>query len=703
MSKNFKIGTDEIVFDGPVVEYNELKLFSDNTLSVLSRKYIKDIAGIDDADEASDLIQPVSNQFIHEYYMSFDEYFLNKGMFDFSEDSLDNSPKIDWALEPMVSSIYEYSQDINEINGKKREEIANREIRKESRSRVIGGGFGLGGAIQGMVTAGAINTVTGLAHDVFNVVGDAASTYSAYSKKHKRLDVFKKEFISSLLESSHRIFSIINEQLGTSIAFDTRKAENITNNVCTGKIKDNIAAQALKAAILADPYYGKAYVVFAEKFPSVETDLTSIAKFFHTDLGEDYTIFDYVFSTKDNRKLAGAFLQRIDEQIDAVTYEGCSSIFYHFDTLISKRCLVFTQLYLNYLKQEISKNPQDLNDEITEFKQYALQKFESLRKDIIGYCQVSGFQIGKMSLEEVPSELTIYLAVKSIQTEADFIYYGDIVPSEPLESYCKEENSKAISALDSQIYLFMYNGYDDSLNCIFCDKGIGGLGSTRFTHQFIPFDEIDNIWFKSMLGSKTLRINGKLTVGGNLVHSDFDNCAPVIKHVLKTLTGKDTSSSFFNSDSDNKGDNTEGTASGLISSVKSASMSAFNKVAEVGTKASETIKNNDDNQESNNSAFSSFTSSIISASKSAFNKASETGTKATESLLTTKNKVNDVVSNTNNEEVLCPNCGATISKGKKFCGNCGTKIVMDLKRTCPSCGAEIAEGKKFCGMCGTKL
>ncbi len=49
----------------------------------------------------------------------------------------------------------------------------------------------------------------------------------------------------------------------------------------------------------------------------------------------------------------------------------------------------------------------------------------------------------------------------------------------------------------------------------------------------------------------------------------------------------------------------------------------------------------------------------------------------------------------------CPNCGAEVEDGMKFCGECGTKIPQE--KICPSCGAANPLTTKFCGECGTKL
>lgn len=45
-------------------------------------------------------------------------------------------------------------------------------------------------------------------------------------------------------------------------------------------------------------------------------------------------------------------------------------------------------------------------------------------------------------------------------------------------------------------------------------------------------------------------------------------------------------------------------------------------------------------------------------------------------------------------------CNNELSQGAKFCGKCGTKVV--IQRHCAQCGSLLAFDEMFCTECGTK-
>ena len=49
--------------------------------------------------------------------------------------------------------------------------------------------------------------------------------------------------------------------------------------------------------------------------------------------------------------------------------------------------------------------------------------------------------------------------------------------------------------------------------------------------------------------------------------------------------------------------------------------------------------------------------------------------------------------------MICPNCSSQNEAGRKFCGECGTRLAV----ACANCGTANAPGTRFCGECGNAL
>ena len=105
-----------------------------------------------------------------------------------------------------------------------------------------------------------------------------------------------------------------------------------------------------------------------------------------------------------------------------------------------------------------------------------------------------------------------------------------------------------------------------------------------------------------------------------------------------------------------------------------------------------------DMREKDGTVAQNLTDSIMNASQTALNKVASTKASETIAVASEEAKKRAAAARA---AAACPNCGAAVGKGKKFCPECGA--ALKVAKTCPSCGAELVEGKKFCGQCGTKV
>lgn len=85
-----------------------------------------------------------------------------------------------------IDAVIQHLYDIyNTIEEELHSEEERRAYRKANRDQFIGGGFGMSGAIKGTVKAGALNATTGIAHSVFNAIGNSIDRSNARQKKLK--------------------------------------------------------------------------------------------------------------------------------------------------------------------------------------------------------------------------------------------------------------------------------------------------------------------------------------------------------------------------------------------------------------------------------------------------------------------------------------------------------------------------------------
>lgn len=93
-----------------------------------------------------------------------------------------------------------------------------RQLRKDSRGRVVGGGFGLQGAINGMVTAGMMNAASGALHSGANFIGNIRTHY----KTRKALEEAyqSEDFQTLMLQTLSTCVHLIGIGVVCAMGFD---------------------------------------------------------------------------------------------------------------------------------------------------------------------------------------------------------------------------------------------------------------------------------------------------------------------------------------------------------------------------------------------------------------------------------------------------------------------------------------------------
>lgn len=113
---------------------------------------------------------------------TFFQNFLEKnGIFQYQEKQI--SPYTRKYVGRWINVFNEALVAYQRITGKTQKMRQYRELRKDSRLQLVGGGFGVSGAIKGVATAGAINFATGSLHSLANSIGNAMSEAEAQRKK----------------------------------------------------------------------------------------------------------------------------------------------------------------------------------------------------------------------------------------------------------------------------------------------------------------------------------------------------------------------------------------------------------------------------------------------------------------------------------------------------------------------------------------
>lgn len=163
------------------------------------------------------------------------------------------------------TNFYEIREKFKELVEYKEAKKEHRSIRKAGRGKVIGGGFGVGGAVKGMAMAGTANMATGMLHSFVNALGNAATSGEVSSMKNK---IFKDPDMRRTLCLSvyydvfclHRavVECIADDELSLAAELYTNRereeALTIYNNITDGSVSDNDLRRAIVDILINDPF-----------------------------------------------------------------------------------------------------------------------------------------------------------------------------------------------------------------------------------------------------------------------------------------------------------------------------------------------------------------------------------------------------------------------------------------------------------------
>ena len=233
-----------------------------------------------------------------------EELFLNNYYLE-----LQNNYSFDEVAEQVKEAYYEIVMDKESLD-------AYRVARRQSRSRLVGGGFGISGATKGMLLAGAGNMVSGGAHRIANGIGSMMSSIKAENQKSKIYNNPKtKESLSNALFESvfrlhYALYNLMKDysnhvKMRPVTQSDAKQAQAIINNIKNGRVDERKIPSLAAEIIQLDPYQYDIYQELIDRYGDNETGVGELAELFgysldyYKDMKLNQLFEDYSLETRE--------------------------------------------------------------------------------------------------------------------------------------------------------------------------------------------------------------------------------------------------------------------------------------------------------------------------------------------------------------------------------------------------------------------
>lgn len=183
-----------------------------------------------------------------------------------------------------------YTEVINRLN----DEMEYRQERKDNRDRMVGGGFGIEGAVKGAVTAGAMNLASGLIHDGINAVGNSMSQKEANATLDRYYNdpAIRDEYVVALGQTVFQIHYFLCKEIMSNTeveidgihAEDADEAKALFNNISAGKIPEDALWEQILRVVDMNPYLYDLYDFLLKKYGDEQNEIEVIATYFGYDI-----------------------------------------------------------------------------------------------------------------------------------------------------------------------------------------------------------------------------------------------------------------------------------------------------------------------------------------------------------------------------------------------------------------------------------
>lgn len=183
----------------------------------------------------------------------------------------------DGIYEDIVDIHKELVSGIIEIKNIQDDMKALREERKLYRSRWVGGGFGIRGAMKGAVEASILNTATGMGVSAINAIGNFRTSVKVCCKVSQILDSGSEAMLQAIINGIAVIYHACLDARGVEQLYtETMIRENELTLEQHKNDNSELAAKCLFNNIRNNPYNREQYTILIEKYGDSEDTLNRI-------------------------------------------------------------------------------------------------------------------------------------------------------------------------------------------------------------------------------------------------------------------------------------------------------------------------------------------------------------------------------------------------------------------------------------------